>query len=40
MSHLDTWDPKSGRPTEGELEPIKTTVPGMQISDIFPKLAK
>lgn len=40
MSHLDTWDPKPGRPTQGELEPIKTSVPGMEISEIFPQLAQ
>ncbi len=27
----DTWDPKPGRPTQGEFEPIDTSVPGMQI---------
>ena len=40
MSHLDTWDPKPGRKTQGEFNPIKTTVPGMEISEIFPQLAK
>lgn len=40
MSHLDTWDPKPGRPTQGEFEPIETSVPGIQISEIFPTLAK
>lgn len=40
MSHIDTWDPKPGRPTQGEFEPISTSVPGLQISEIFPKLAK
>jgi hypothetical protein len=40
MSHLDTWDPKPGRPTQGEFNPIKTSVPGMEISEIFPQLAK
>ena len=40
MSHLDTWDPKPGRPTQGEFNPISTSVPGMQISEIFPKLSK
>jgi hypothetical protein len=40
MSHLDTWDPKPGRPTQGEFDPIDTSVPGMQISEIFPELAK
>ncbi|MDX1947006.1 MAG: DUF1501 domain-containing protein [Pirellulaceae bacterium] len=40
MSHIDTWDPKPGRPTGGELAPIKTSVPGIEISEIFPRLAK
>ena len=40
MSHLDTWDPKPGRPTQGEFNPIKTSVPGMEISEIFPELAR
>ena len=40
MSHLDTWDPKPGRPTQGDFEPIKTSVDGIQISEIFPQLAK
>jgi hypothetical protein len=40
MSHLDTWDPKPGRPTQGEFNPIKTSVPGMEISELFPQLAK
>jgi len=40
MSHLDTWDPKPGRPVQGEFNPIKTSVPGMEISEIFPELAR
>lgn len=40
MSHIDTWDPKPGRPTAGEFKPIDTSVPGIQISELFPKLAK
>jgi len=40
MSHLDTWDPKPGRKTQGEFNPIKTSVEGMEISEIFPQLAK
>ena len=39
-SHLDTWDPKPGRPTQGEFEPIQTSAQGVQISEIFPQLAK
>ena len=40
MSHLDTWDPKPGRKVQGEFNPIKTSVYGMEISEIFPQLAK
>jgi hypothetical protein len=40
MSHLDTWDPKPGRPTQGEFLPIQTSVPGIGISEIFPSIAK
>ncbi len=40
MSHLDTWDPKPGRPVQGEFSPIKTSVPGIEISEIFPTFAK
>lgn len=40
MSHIDTWDPKPGRPTQGEFSAIKTSAPGIQISEIFPQLAK
>jgi hypothetical protein len=40
MSHIDTWDPKPGRPTAGEFSPIKTSADGVQISEIFPTVAK
>jgi hypothetical protein len=41
-SQIDTWDPKPNAPAEirGPFKPIDTTVPGMQISEIFPKMAK
>src|SRR5262249_8023495 len=41
-SHIDTWDPKPQAPAEirGPFQPIATNVPGIQISDIFPKMAK
>ena len=32
MSHIDTWDPKPGRPVQGEFSPIKTSAPGVEIS--------
>lgn len=40
MSHIDTFDPKPGRPTGGEFKPIKTSASGIEISEIFPQLAK
>ncbi len=38
----DTWDMKPSAPAEirGELQPIDSTVPGLQISELFPKLAR
>jgi hypothetical protein len=41
-SQLDTWDPKPEAPAEvrGEFKPIDTNVPGIQISEHFPLLAK
>jgi len=41
-SHIDTFDPKPDAPAEyrGEFKPIDTAVPGLKISEVFPKLAK
>ncbi|HXG12759.1 MAG TPA: DUF1501 domain-containing protein [Gemmataceae bacterium] len=41
-SHIDTWDPKPNAPEEirGPFRPIATNVPGIQVSEIFPKMAK
>jgi hypothetical protein len=41
-SQLDTWDMKPEAPEEirGPFKPIKTNVPGMEISEIFPRMAK
>lgn len=41
-SHLDMWDLKPNAPAEirGEFDPINTNVPGMQICELFPNLAK
>jgi hypothetical protein len=38
-SQLETWDPKPGRPTGGPFLPISTNVPGIQISELLPKMA-
>lgn len=41
-SHLDTWDPKPEAPSEyrGPFEAISTKVPGIQISELFPKMSR
>ncbi len=39
---LDTWDLKPNAPPQirGELKPIATALPGTQISELFPKIAR
>ena len=39
-SQLETWDPKPGRPTGGPFAAIPTSVPGVHISELMPKMAK
>jgi hypothetical protein len=41
-SQLDTWDPKPNAPVEirGPYRAIRTNVPGMEISENFPRMAK
>lgn len=41
-SHIDTWDPKPLAPAEvrGPFKPIATSAVGMQISEIFPRMAR
>ena len=41
-SHLDTWDMKPDAPREirGPFRPIRTNVPGIEICEIFPRMAK
>jgi hypothetical protein len=41
-THLDTFDPKPDAPVEirGEFRPIATNVPGIEICDHFPRLAR
>jgi hypothetical protein len=41
-SQLDTWDMKPDAPVEirGPHRPIKTNVPGIEVSEIFPRMAK
>ena len=40
--HIDMWDLKPDAPVEirGEYSPIKTNVPGLEICELFPKLAR
>jgi uncharacterized protein (DUF1501 family) len=38
-SHIDTWDPKTGK-TAGTHKSIKTSVPGLLISEHLPQLAR
>ena len=40
MTHLDTFDLKPGHPNQGETQPIATSVPGAQLSQFLPMLAK
>lgn len=40
MTHLDTFDLKPGHKNQGETKPIKTSVPGKQISEFLPTLAE
>ena len=41
-SQIDTWDMKPEAPAEirGPFRPIRTNVPGMRISEIFPRMAR
>ena len=41
-SHLDMWDLKPDAPLEirGEFKPIQTNVPGIEICELFPNLAR
>jgi hypothetical protein len=38
-SHIDTWDPKTGK-VAGPHKAIKTSVPGLSISEHLPRLAR
>jgi hypothetical protein len=39
-SQLETWDPKPGVPTGGPFESIQTSVPGVRISELMPRMAR
>lgn len=38
-SQLDTFDPKPGSENQGEIGAIDTTVPGLQVADVLPRVA-
>ncbi len=42
MAHQDLWDPKPDAPAEirGEFAPINTAVPGIQLTELLPNVAK
>jgi hypothetical protein len=39
-SQLETWDPHPGTTIGGPTQAIKTTVPGLKIASLFPKMAE
>src|SRR5262245_32868122 len=39
-SQLETWDPKPGTATGGPFRAIPTSVPGVHISELLPKIAR
>jgi uncharacterized protein (DUF1501 family) len=39
-SQLETWDPKPGAPTGGPFRASPTSVPGVHISELMPKMAQ
>lgn len=40
MSHLDTFDPKPGKSTQGPVEALRTRADGVLLGQYFPKLAE
>ena len=38
-SQLETWDPKPGRATGGPFAKIQTEIPGVEISELLPKMS-
>ena len=42
LSQVDSWDPKPDGPSEirGPYKPIATTVPGLRVGELMPRLAK
>ena len=40
MSQLESWDPKPNTPFGGPFRSIPTTLPGIHVSELMPKLAR
>jgi hypothetical protein len=40
ISHIDTFDPKPGKPEMGGVKAIATSADGVQVSEWFPRMAK
>jgi uncharacterized protein (DUF1501 family) len=40
MSHLDTFDPKPGTDSQGDTQPIATSLTGVRFGDKFPRMAE
>jgi hypothetical protein len=40
MSHIDTFDPKPGKPQIAGVRAIATSTDGVQVSEWFPRLSK
>ena len=40
LSHIDTFDPKPGRPEMGGVQAIGTSADGVQVSEWFPRMAR
>lgn len=39
-SQIDTFDMKPGRPTGGEFHPVQTVIPGIQVCEFLPHIAR
>lgn len=41
-SHIDTWDPKPNAPVDyrGPFKAIRTSIPGIQFTELFPRMAR
>lgn len=39
-SQMETWDPKPGNPNGGQTKSIKTSIPGVEFAEYWPKMAR